>query len=341
MRCSMQKITLLCLLFFSTFTHALTIDKIIVFGDSLSDNGNIYALTQRASHIIPNLDPLPKSPPYYKGRFSNGMVWVEYLSQSLNVPLHDYAFGGSWAEPFYDSRTIIPFSLASQVYIYLGDTPDDFARDKHLFVIWSGGNDYAKGRDDIEYATSNTVAAIRKQMDLLIHAGGRHFLVLTLPDLGTAPGVVKRGKRISHIVSELSRLHNQKMIKMIKLVKKEYPNVDFILFNMTNHMNDVKSYPAKYKLKNLTEPCYHGSYTLENPQALHALQASTKEAMAKANIDVEDNLSLQTVYLNGLTSNASQCINPDEYMFWDNIHPTSRMHQLIAEAVYNVVIKTT
>src|SRR4051812_23986271 len=40
------------------------------FGDSLSDNGNLYALTSRTQ---------PASPPYYQGRFSNGPTFVELL----------------------------------------------------------------------------------------------------------------------------------------------------------------------------------------------------------------------------------------------------------------------
>src|SRR5437588_8056906 len=57
--------------------------RLVVFGDSLSDNGNLFALT--------GFPPAP----YYMGRFSNGPVWVEDLAQYLDVPLDDYAFGGA------------------------------------------------------------------------------------------------------------------------------------------------------------------------------------------------------------------------------------------------------
>ena len=58
-----------------------------VFGDSLSDNGNIPA----ASGYRP-------SAPYYDGRFSNGPVAVEYLANNLGIgaaDFHDYAVGGA------------------------------------------------------------------------------------------------------------------------------------------------------------------------------------------------------------------------------------------------------
>ena len=60
------------------------ITNVVTFGDSVSDNGNTFRLT---------LGRIPP-PPYYKGRFSNGPVWVEYLADYLHAKLHDFAFGG-------------------------------------------------------------------------------------------------------------------------------------------------------------------------------------------------------------------------------------------------------
>lgn len=48
---------------------------IYAFGDSLSDAGNIYVGTGGAL-------PLP---PYSDGRFTNGPVWVQDLSQALGL----------------------------------------------------------------------------------------------------------------------------------------------------------------------------------------------------------------------------------------------------------------
>src|SRR5579883_435708 len=60
--------------------------SIVVYGDSLSDNGNIYAASGNT---------YPASPPYYNGRLSNGPVTVEQMATTWGVPLYDFAYGGA------------------------------------------------------------------------------------------------------------------------------------------------------------------------------------------------------------------------------------------------------
>ena len=58
---------------------------LVVFGDSLSDNGNLFALTGF---------PLP---PRWEGRSSNGPVYAEQLANFLHMNLDDRAFAGAEA----------------------------------------------------------------------------------------------------------------------------------------------------------------------------------------------------------------------------------------------------
>ncbi|MGA7806692.1 SGNH/GDSL hydrolase family protein, partial [Bradyrhizobium sp.] len=62
---------------------ASSFSSVIVYGDSLSDNGNLYSLI--------GYPP----PPYYDGRFSNGPVAAEQLATNLGAPLYDFAVGGA------------------------------------------------------------------------------------------------------------------------------------------------------------------------------------------------------------------------------------------------------
>ena len=59
---------------------------LVVFGDSYSDIGNVDKLTNHQ---------WPQPSLYYKGHFSNGPMYSEYLSLSLGCALKNFAFGGS------------------------------------------------------------------------------------------------------------------------------------------------------------------------------------------------------------------------------------------------------
>ena len=52
----------------------LSFQNLVVFGDSLSDNGNTFISVG-----------LPKAP-YYDGRWTNGPNWVDYFSQLAGIP---------------------------------------------------------------------------------------------------------------------------------------------------------------------------------------------------------------------------------------------------------------
>src|ERR1041384_6306889 len=61
--------------------------RIFVFGDSLSDTGNFYALS----------GGFPPAP-YAGGRFSNGKLWVEYAAEALHMQIlsgDNYAVAGA------------------------------------------------------------------------------------------------------------------------------------------------------------------------------------------------------------------------------------------------------
>jgi hypothetical protein len=97
-----------------TATTGWSFTALYVFGDSLSDTGN---------------NPAP-APSYYNGRYSNGPLWVEYLSADLGLP---YNASNNFAES--GSTTA---DLASQI---AGVAPSANLPSA-LFTVESGGNDF-------------------------------------------------------------------------------------------------------------------------------------------------------------------------------------------------------
>ena len=88
-----------------------TFAALYVFGDSLSDTGN---------------NPAPGGS-YYDGRYSNGALWVEYLSADLGL-----AYNGSNNFAVSGSETS---GLAAQV----AGLPASAGLHKALFTVLSGG----------------------------------------------------------------------------------------------------------------------------------------------------------------------------------------------------------
>ncbi len=68
--------------FFLPPAKALPVDftTMYVFGDSLSDIGNVFSLSGGA--VPPSAQP---DLHYYSGRFSNGPVWVDSLAQTMGI----------------------------------------------------------------------------------------------------------------------------------------------------------------------------------------------------------------------------------------------------------------
>lgn len=329
----------LAVILFSVFSflmqnaYAATIDKIITFGDSLSDNGNLYGLMTTLHATVPLIPVLPKDPPYYRGRFSNGPVWVEQLAQFMHVPLMDYAYGGSWVESVMDSEEVIPFSLGTQVNFYLVANAADVAKEQHLYVLWSGGNDYIKGRSDAEYATTNTVSVLRDQLEWLIYYGAKKFLIVNVPDLSVVPEVISQGPDFTAAVGKLSNMHDQKLAAMVAKERQDHPDVKFVEIDIRQYYDDVVKNPGKYHLTNIHDACYGDGYTFLQPPNNVISAAKT------AKIDILTNPSLRVAYLTAIAAAMGQkpCDSPDEYLFWDKIHPTRVVHIIFAQLILSVL----
>jgi hypothetical protein len=74
--------------------------RIVAFGDSLSDNGNL-------AHNYPIPGSPPLLPGYYNGRFSTGPTWIELLSNPTLSINPDSSMNRFWAgslfAPPYDT----------------------------------------------------------------------------------------------------------------------------------------------------------------------------------------------------------------------------------------------
>lgn len=158
-----------------------TFSRMVVFGDSLSDVGNVHSATFGIT---------PASPPHFEGRFTNGPVWVERLAQRLELPAlrHSRAGGLNYAHGGVKSGTgntfFFPFfnfpNAGNQINSFLSsNTP----RSDDLLVLWIGGNDFFDGQTNVDVVVNNIAARVTT----LANAGAKHILLANLPRLGEIP----------------------------------------------------------------------------------------------------------------------------------------------------------
>src|ERR1019366_1284493 len=171
----------LALAILSTVAQAGPITSVVVYGDSLSDNGNLFAATGQPGA------------PYYQGRRSNGPVAVEQLATALAVPLLDFAWIGATTGigNYADGGTPTTsgaFSLPGmQVELALTQASLGPYLTNGLFVVWGGPNDFLSPSpmDSTEQAIVNRAVADEVSIvDNLELLGAHDILVPGMPDLG-------------------------------------------------------------------------------------------------------------------------------------------------------------
>ena len=220
----------------SSSALASSFSSLVVFGDSLSDNGNLYSLI--------GYPPAP----YYDGRFSNGPVAAEQLATNLGAPLYDFAVGGatSGVGNYVDGGTqTSPGALGLPgMQAELAEAGPLLASPivpSSLFEVWGGANDFLTGG-------SPTVAAAN--VDAIVAAlqsdGAQHILVPGLPDLALTPdfyGVAA--------AAEYTDVFNAALVAGLPAGATYY--------DTANLLDEVVADPAAYGFSNVTTPCFNGS----------------------------------------------------------------------------------
>jgi len=288
---------------------AFATNRIAVFGDSLSDTGNVFALTGAVSTRPYNASNIPDAPYPIGGlNFSNGHIWirevgqklkdVEDVSAALSAPrvFNNYAFGSARAR---DGASPVP-SLSQQVGMYLGKQ-GNVSGTRQIIVI--GGNDV---RDAIgAYLTSGPAAAgqiiveaitaISDNIQSLAAGGAQDFLVGNVPDLGKVPAVTALGPLASVLASTLTTQFNDALELTLAGLETGL-GLHIARLDLFGFINSVVSDPEAYGLLNVTDSC-----------------------------------------LTPAVQVGAICDDPDSYLFWDGIHPTRAAHLLIANEALGVM----
>ncbi|KGP63117.1 lysophospholipase [Legionella norrlandica] len=282
---------------FSGIVSAAPLHNIVVFGDSLSDNGNLYEYMKYQ---------LPQSPPYFEGRFSNGPVWIErliasYFPNDPNSHLLDYAFGGAGVSIDEDDDEVL-FTLRREVNTYLLAHQDKASPDT-LFVIWIGSNNYLGMPSEVEETLKNVNLGIANSIQRLVEKGAKHILVLNIPDLGRTPAAIEFDSK--EAMTYFSIQHNIAVAKTVEQFKQTYPDVEWLFFDMSSQFNNVLDHAPEYGFTNITDTC--------------------------ANLVVDEITKTSVLKMVASAKPGKGTDVCDGYLFFDLVHPTALAHKILAE----------
>ncbi len=271
--------------------------RVIVFGDSLSDNGNLFGATGGAS----------PAPPYVSGRFSNGPVWVEQLFGPMGQPALtgntagnvNLAFGGARTDTAVNPLNPLIPGIPNQLNTFLGLGGDIGAND--TVTIWGGANNIfqfystlptipvsdipsATVQNSVDAAASNvtTIQAIAAQSPGII-------LVANLPNLAATPAF-----NTDPLLGPLSALatpaYNNAQAAGVRSIAAANPNVNIIQMDLNAAFDVIQANPVAFGLTNVTAACL-------------AVPACAAGTVAQQN----------------------------KFLFFDGVHPTQAGHALIAQ----------
>jgi len=271
------------------------LQHLVVYGDSLSDPGNLNRNT--FGFYLPHKV-------FYKGRFSNGPVWPDYVEKSLRWSVDNYAVGGALTrEGSFPTRLAVT-SLPDQIEKSRSRL-QELKPAQTLIAIWIGPNNYLIGGRDYEDARgkpqeaalrkgiTRNILDIQKSILTLQKIGFRRIAVGTMPQLSGLNHDPRGASKLSDATFLLAtRFHNEALHKMISELKSTAKNskLQLITFHTFEIDDETAKDPKGHGFTRTDAPCYVGSLT-------------------------------GTFY-----SKEEFCNDPMGYKFWEFIHPNTRMH---------------
>jgi len=294
-------ILLLSLISSSWAQADVSFSQVFVFGDSLSDTGNLASVT----------GDLP--PPYFMNRASNGPVAVETLATRLghtaqaSLHLLGPEKGSNYAVTGGSAFGIQPIDLTTQVISFQANhliAPSDA-----LYVIFIGGNDIRDARDKTNsfIARSLVKAAavkVRKAIESLSRSGARSFLLVNAPNIGLIPetrliATATDDSRLIERSRQLSQLYQDELNKAVWYLKYT-SNAKITQFNLFDLFNNLVENADQYDFSNTTDACYSSTDSTYHPDC-------------------------------------NSGSNSNQFIFFDEVHPTARVHALVGEALYDAI----
>ena len=222
-----------------------------VFGDSLSDPGNLFALTGEPP------------PPYFEGRVSDGPIWADYLAADFAAAgqrFRNYAFAsarinGPWDEPIHLDAQLLRFAVhaatervpqRSAALVWIGAN-DSFRIVSSAASQILGGTPKNVALAEAELAAQALANRLLTRLRFLAPAGIRDLVLFNLPDLGRTPNY--SGTEAAPLASLVSSAFNA------RLAMGTVPGVNVRNFDVAGLFDALIDDPEAFGVSSL-EPCF-------------------------------------------------------------------------------------
>jgi len=283
----------------------LPFTQFVVFGDSVSDTGNVPQTGVNGAN---------PPPAYTANRYTDGPdtvpstqiqgVWHEQLATDVSKPIAAPSTAGGTNFAYYgavtygEDRTYL--SLQTQVNNYLGLGQ---ASANSLYLFWGGANDITSVAPSTNVnaytsAAANAVQNIQAQIGQLYNAGGRNFLWVNLPSFDKVPSGIRASTAVQAGLAAGSQTFNADYAAALTQLKQQYPLITITRVDAFTLFNDMINNPGNYGFTNVTD-------------------------------------NARADYLAGNTT-----LNPDQYLFWNDDHMTTAADKYIAQNAADALAAT-
>ena len=262
---------------------AQSYNRLVVFGDSLSDNGNLYLATGGTT---------PTSPPYYQGRFSSGPVFTERLgfnAANFMGPVSgsiNYAFGGartdSQASPMGMRVQLAQYQSRGGVF-GAGDLVSILGGANNIFQGLPAAGASSNPQGSIAPVALGAAADMNFIVGSVAQAGAGTILVTNLPKLSLTPQF--RATPAAPLADYAVTTFNGALLTGLNATAAARPGTNIIMMDLFKIGDVIAANPGAFGVSNVTQPCFNG---------------------------------------------VTVCANPNDYFYWDGVHPTATGHAVIA-----------
>jgi phospholipase/lecithinase/hemolysin len=290
--------------------------SVFVFGDSLSDTGNLAEI-QGAN--FPN-------PPFFNNSVTNGPPAVVLLAQHFGLPEGPSLFANGFQDthnlfgPGFQFGTNYAIAGARAFQPGVGDLTDQVtgflarpggggvAPSDALYVVWIGGNDIRTAGHSNDASTASTlvinaVNAIATDIQVLINKGAHNILVPNAGDVGAIPEFTKESPASqAQLATQSAIFFNQRLDLALANILAANPGLNLDEFDFFDFSKNVAANAASLGITNTTDPCLKTNFT--------------------PNANCLDPVTHQITF--------------DKFLFWDHIHPTGVVQAAWAEGLIAV-----